>query len=92
MTASAWFGEIDTIDASLVLYMIDLGYLPIIAPLGLGPQGQALGENNLSLLQAYLHNDEIAIRVSLGLGDAKATVWGCDLTPDYIRINGTYTT
>jgi N-acetylglutamate synthase/N-acetylornithine aminotransferase len=36
--------------------------------------------------------DEIAIRVSLGLGDAKATVWGCDLTPDYIRINGTYTT
>lgn len=55
-------------------------------------QGQALGEDNLTLLQAYLHHDEIAIRVSLGLGDAKATVWGCDLTPDYVKINGMYTT
>lgn len=55
-------------------------------------RGQALGENNLARLQAYLHNDEIIIHVSLGLGDAKATVWGCDLTPDYVRINGMYTT
>jgi glutamate N-acetyltransferase/amino-acid N-acetyltransferase len=55
-------------------------------------QGQALGEANLTLLRTYLHHDEIAIRVSLGLGDAKATVWGCDLTSDYVRINGTYTT
>lgn len=55
-------------------------------------RGQALGENNLARLQAYLYNDEIVIHVSLGLGDAKATVWGCDLTPDYVRINGMYTT
>jgi len=38
-------GEIDTIDPSLVLHMIDLGYLPIIAPLGLGPQGTSLNIN-----------------------------------------------
>jgi acetylglutamate kinase len=38
-------GEIDTIDASLVLHMIDLGYLPIIAPLGLGPDGTCLNIN-----------------------------------------------
>jgi glutamate N-acetyltransferase/amino-acid N-acetyltransferase len=55
-------------------------------------QEQALEESHLALLQAYLHNDEIALRVSLGLGDAKATAWGCDLTPDYVRINGMYTT
>jgi acetylglutamate kinase len=38
-------GEIDTIDTSLVLHMIDLGYLPIIAPLGLGPDGISLNIN-----------------------------------------------
>ncbi|HEX4207398.1 MAG TPA: acetylglutamate kinase [Ktedonobacteraceae bacterium] len=38
-------GEIDSIDASLVLHMIDLGYLPIIAPLGLGPDGTCLNIN-----------------------------------------------
>ena len=38
-------GEIDSIDASLVLRMIDLGYLPIIAPLGLGPDGACLNIN-----------------------------------------------
>lgn len=38
-------GEIDTIDASLLLHMIDLGYLPIIAPLGLGPHGVCLNIN-----------------------------------------------
>jgi glutamate N-acetyltransferase/amino-acid N-acetyltransferase len=55
-------------------------------------RGRPLPEDNLAHLQAYLHNDEVAIRVSLGLGDAKATVWGCDLTPDYVHINGMYTT
>jgi glutamate N-acetyltransferase/amino-acid N-acetyltransferase len=35
---------------------------------------------------------EVHIRVDLGLGDAKATAWGCDLTTDYVRINGEYTT
>jgi glutamate N-acetyltransferase/amino-acid N-acetyltransferase len=55
-------------------------------------QGRALGEENLAQLKAYLHNPEVAIRVSLGLGDARATVWGCDLSYEYVRINGEYTT
>ena len=38
-------GEIERLDASLVLHMIDLGYLPIIAPLGLGPDGTCLNIN-----------------------------------------------
>jgi glutamate N-acetyltransferase/amino-acid N-acetyltransferase len=35
---------------------------------------------------------EVAIRVDLGLGDGAATAWGCDLTAEYVRINGDYTT
>jgi acetylglutamate kinase len=38
-------GEIERVDASLVLHMIDLGYLPIIAPLGLGADGTCLNIN-----------------------------------------------
>jgi glutamate N-acetyltransferase/amino-acid N-acetyltransferase len=55
-------------------------------------QGQALADVDLDQLTAYLHNAEVAIHVSLGIGAAKATVWGCDLTYEYVRINGEYTT
>ncbi len=39
-----------------------------------------------------LLEDEIEIRISLGSGDASATAWGCDLTYDYVKINGDYRT
>lgn len=55
-------------------------------------QGKPVGEDNLTQLTAYLQQPEVAIRVSLGLGDEKATVWGCDLSYEYVRINGEYTT
>ncbi len=35
---------------------------------------------------------EIEILVSLGKGDFSATAWGCDLTYDYVKINGDYRT
>ena len=38
----------------------------------------------------YMKNSEIDITVDLGLGDGKATVYGCDLTHSYIEINADY--
>ncbi len=35
---------------------------------------------------------EISINVTLGMGDVAATAWGCDLTYDYVKINGDYRT
>ena len=35
---------------------------------------------------------EIEILVSVGNGDGAAKAWGCDLTYDYVRINGDYRT
>lgn len=35
---------------------------------------------------------EIAMRLDLGMGNANATVWTCDLTHDYVTINGSYRT
>jgi glutamate N-acetyltransferase/amino-acid N-acetyltransferase len=49
-------------------------------------------EVGLDRLAAYMQGDEVAIGVSLGTGDAAATVWGCDLTDGYVRINADYTT
>ena len=54
--------------------------------------GKSLGEDNLAQLEAYLQGSEIVIRVGLGLSEASATVWGCDLSYEYVRINGEYTT
>ncbi len=39
---------------------------------------------------AYMKRDEIAIRADIGLGRGKATVWTCDLTKEYVEINGDY--
>lgn len=37
-----------------------------------------------------LLEDEIDILVNLNSGDVSATAWGCDLTYDYVKINGDY--
>jgi glutamate N-acetyltransferase/amino-acid N-acetyltransferase len=39
---------------------------------------------------AYMKNQNIAIGVKLGIGEGRATVWTCDLTKEYIAINGDY--
>ena len=39
---------------------------------------------------AHMKGQDITIRVDLGLGLGNATVWTCDLTHDYIKINADY--
>jgi glutamate N-acetyltransferase / amino-acid N-acetyltransferase len=39
---------------------------------------------------AAMKQDKIVIRADLGIGKGKATVWTCDLTKDYVAINGDY--
>lgn len=41
-------------------------------------------------VSAYMKNEEIEIRVDLGLGSGEAVVYTCDLTHGYIDINGSY--
>ncbi len=40
--------------------------------------------------KAILEQEEIIISISLQAGEASATAWGCDLTYDYVKINGDY--
>lgn len=39
-----------------------------------------------------LSSDEIYVLININEGDEKATAWGCDLTYDYVKINGDYRT
>ena len=42
--------------------------------------------------KTILSEDEVTIAVELHEGDHAATCWGCDLTYDYVKINGDYRT
>ena len=44
------------------------------------------------LAEKILSQDEIVILADLHEGSQQATCWGCDLTYDYVRINGDYRT
>ena len=44
------------------------------------------------LAKQVLLEKEIEILVTAGDGPFKATAWGCDLTYDYVKINGDYRT
>lgn len=37
-----------------------------------------------------LKEDEILIKVELNMGDAEVSTWGCDLSYEYVKINGEY--
>ena len=44
------------------------------------------------IAKEVLTEKEIQVLIELGSGDASATAWGCDLTYDYVKINGDYRT
>ena len=44
------------------------------------------------LAKKVLSEGEVTIQVDVSEGDECATAWGCDLTYDYVRINGDYRT
>ena len=44
------------------------------------------------LAKKILSEDEVEINIQMGEGDGACTCWGCDITYDYIKINGDYRT
>ncbi len=43
-------------------------------------------------LKAIMAEHDIIVNIDLGLGEDKATVWTCDLSYEYVKINGEYHT
>ena len=44
------------------------------------------------LAKQVLSEKKVTVEITLGDGDAKAEAYGCDLTYDYVKINGDYRT
>jgi glutamate N-acetyltransferase/amino-acid N-acetyltransferase len=49
-------------------------------------------DDNAPRAAEYLKGKEIAVAVDLGAGRATSTVWTCDLSAEYVRINADYRT
>ena len=54
-------------------------------------QGRGLDFDE-TLAKAILTEHDVEILIHMGEGDAACTCWGCDITYDYIKINGDYRT
>ncbi|HXW71426.1 MAG TPA: bifunctional glutamate N-acetyltransferase/amino-acid acetyltransferase ArgJ [Methylocella sp.] len=53
-------------------------------------QGQRDPAYDEAVVSALMRREEIHIRVDLGLGKGGAKIWTCDLTKEYVAINGGY--
>ncbi len=52
--------------------------------------GERAAEYVEATVARYMQQPEIVMRIDVGVGAAKATVWTCDLTHDYVSINADY--
>jgi glutamate N-acetyltransferase/amino-acid N-acetyltransferase len=52
--------------------------------------GERAAEYDEATAARYMKQREIDIRISVGVGEASAVVWTCDLTHDYVSINADY--
>ncbi len=46
----------------------------------------------LKIAEEILKKNEITITLDLNMGDGAATAFGCDMSPEYVRINAEYST
>jgi glutamate N-acetyltransferase/amino-acid N-acetyltransferase len=62
-----------------------------IGPTVLFEQGQPHDDRAAEAAE-YLKGKDLAVGVNLGVGAAESTVWTCDLSAEYVRINADYRT
>jgi len=56
----------------------------------LASEGERREDYSEEAASAYMANEEIVIRADIGLGDGTFTAWTCNLTKEYVAINGDY--
>ena len=77
--------------ADLDITKIDLEFKSVAGSVKLCENGAGIPFSE-EIAAKVLHESEIEIIISAGDGPYSATAWGCDLTYEYVKINGEYRT
>ena len=70
---------------------VDVTFRSVVGEVTVCRQGAGLDFDE-DQAKSILSQDEVVIEVDLHEGEHQATCWGCDLTYEYVKINGDYRT
>ena len=70
---------------------VDVHFASAAGDIAVCRQGRGLSFDE-DLAKKILSEHDVEIHITMGEGSAACTCWGCDITYDYIRINGDYRT
>jgi len=70
-------------------YGVDIAFESAAGSIEVCEKGRGLRFDE-ALAKKILTEHDITIDISMGAGGAECTCWGCDITYDYIKINGDY--
>ena len=70
---------------------VDVSFASAAGSVAVCKAGEGL-EFDEDLAKKVLSQDEVEIQVNVNEGEHAVTAWGCDLTYDYVKINGDYRT
>ena len=70
---------------------VDVSFVSAAGTMPVCKNGAGL-EFDEAAAKAVLSEDEVTIDVNVNEGEYEATAWGCDLTYEYVKINGDYRT
>ena len=70
---------------------VDVSFASATGSVAVCKAGEGL-EFDEELAKKVLSQDEVEIQVNVNEGEHSVTAWGCDLTYDYVKINGDYRT
>ena len=76
-------------DADFDINMVDVSIGSVKGSVDVCKNGAGL-EFSEEKAKEILEEEEILISISIGNGSGSAVAWGCDLTYDYVKINGDY--
>jgi len=72
-------------------FSIDVGFSSKAGEISVCKNGKGIDFSE-ELAKIILNCDNININIDMKLGTSNATAWGCDLSYEYVRINGDYRT
>ena len=70
---------------------VDVSFASSAGSIAVCQQGRGLPFDE-DLAKKILTESEVTIAITMGEGNGSCTCWGCDITYDYIKINGDYRT